>query len=65
MDEAIFEAFGTYWNEEVLKFWRNTTDRIITRVSFGKILSTVWLEAMLPGNIISGFRLNGIFPFDS
>ncbi|KAK9679764.1 hypothetical protein QE152_g39740 [Popillia japonica] len=32
---------------------------------FGEIFGKVWLKAMTPSNIISGFRATGIFPFNS
>ncbi|KAK9728359.1 hypothetical protein QE152_g18098 [Popillia japonica] len=49
--------------------------KLLTKMRFGEIFSKVWLKAMTPSNIISGFRApsniisgfraTGIFPFNS
>jgi len=66
MDKTVFRAFETYWDEEVLKFWRQHPDRSISKERFGKFFTPVWNKAMsvTVTNIVSGFRVTGIFPFD-
>ena len=64
MDKTVFRAFEAYWDEVVLKFWRQHPDRSITKERFGKVFTPVWNKAMSVSNIVSGFRATGICPFD-
>lgn len=42
----------------------NNPERSIRRTVFGKIFSEVWAKAMTPGNIMSGFKATGIYPYN-
>lgn len=64
MDKSVFRSFETYWDEEVLKFWRQFPDRVLSKDRFGKIFTPVWLKSMSMNNIVSGFKATGIYPFD-
>jgi len=59
MDKSVFRSFETYWDEEVLKFWRLHPDRQVTKDRFGKIFTPVWYKALTPQNIINGFKSTG------
>lgn len=64
MDKAVFKAFETYWDEEVMLYWTNKPNRTINKFTFGKIFSKVWPRATTPTNVMAGFRATGIFPYD-
>ncbi|XP_072380869.1 uncharacterized protein [Diabrotica undecimpunctata] len=64
MDKSVFKSFGSFWDDEVLRFWMNNPECSIRRKAFGRIFSEVWAKAMTPGNIISGFKATGIYPFN-
>lgn len=64
MDKSVFRAFESYWDEEVLKYWRQHPDRSLTKDRFGKIFTPVWNKSMSRNNIINGFKATGIYPFD-
>lgn len=64
MDKAVFKAFESYWDDEVMTYWTNKPDRRITKFSFGHIFSKVWPKATVASNVISGFRATGIYPYD-
>lgn len=64
MDKAVFAAFESYWDEEVLLFWTNKPNHTVNKTSFGLIFSKVWPKAASPNNIMAGFRATGIYPYD-
>lgn len=63
MDKAVFRSFETFWDQEVLQFLTINPGKAITKMRFGEIFTPVWLKAMTPSNIISGFTATGIYPF--
>lgn len=64
LDKSVFQAFESYWDDEVLKYWDTHKERKISKVVFGTLLSKIWPKALSPVNIASGFRATGIYPFD-
>ena len=38
-------------------------NRVNTKYQFNEIFSKAWLKSMIPGNIIGGFRVCGVYPF--
>lgn len=64
MDKAVFKAFESYWDDEVMLYWTNKPDRTIKNFSFGLIFSKVWPKATAASNIILGFLGTGIYPYD-
>ena len=64
LDKAVFRSFEHYWDTEVLKYWRQFPDRSVTKERFGSLFTPVWNKALTIGNITSGFRSTGIYPFD-
>ena len=36
--------------------------RVVTRYSFSKLFSSAWMKAMTMANIVSGFRVTGVYP---
>ena len=64
LDVAVFRAFEHYWDEEVLRFWRQRPNRTLSKELFGNLFRPVWNKTMTISNIQSGFRKCGIFSFD-
>lgn len=63
MDKAVFRSFESFWDQEVLDFLLTQPGKALTKTRFGEIFTRVWLKAMTPLNITSGFRATGIYPF--
>lgn len=64
LDKSVFRSFEHYWDEEVLKFWRTFPGRNITKERFGKLFTPCWNRSLTIENVMSGFRVTGIYPFD-
>ena len=55
LDVAVFRAFEHYWDEEVLRFWRQRPNRTLSKELFGHLFTPVWNKTMTISNIQSGF----------
>lgn len=64
MDKAVFKSYEVFWDQEVLNFLLTQPGKTVTKMRFGEIFTPVWLKAMTPSNIISGFRATGIYPLN-
>lgn len=64
LDKSVFRSFETYWDEQVLLFWKTHLDRKLTKDLFRKIFSAVLRRAVTPANIVNGFKACGVFPFN-
>ncbi|KAG5884797.1 hypothetical protein JTB14_010860 [Gonioctena quinquepunctata] len=62
MDKAVFKSYESFWDQEVLNFLVTPPVKKFTKMRFGEIFGKVWLKALIPANIISGFNATGIFP---
>lgn len=64
LDKAVYRSFESHWDQEVLRYWDQHPDRVVTKSRFNTIFSKVWSKCMTQENIISGFKATGIFPFN-
>ncbi|KAJ8941509.1 hypothetical protein NQ314_010378 [Rhamnusium bicolor] len=64
LDKSVYRSFESHWDQEVLRYWDQHPDRVITKPRFNIIFSKVWSKRMTQENIISGFKATGIFPFN-
>lgn len=65
LDRAVFRSFEHYWDDELLKYWDQHPDRRLTKDRFSEVFTPVWEKCISVANITSGFRITGIYPFDS
>lgn len=66
LDKTVFSPLKRAWHEECQLYMANNPGKVVSRSSFMSPFSSTWLKAMhhSTGNIISGFRSTGVFPFD-
>ena len=38
--------------------------KVVTRYQFSLLFNHAWMKAMTPHNIMSGFRITGVYPID-
>ncbi|KAG5888856.1 hypothetical protein JTB14_037694 [Gonioctena quinquepunctata] len=55
---------SSHWDQELLQFWDQHPDRVLTKMRFNEVSSQVRCECMTPANIISRFRAIGLYPFN-
>ncbi|KAF9420025.1 hypothetical protein HW555_003619 [Spodoptera exigua] len=64
LDKAVYRSFEHHWDAEVLAFMDQNRDKKLTKARFNVILSSVWSKCMTHGNITSGFKATGLYPFN-
>lgn len=52
------------WRRICHDFLSKNPGRVITRYDFSSLFSEAWVEAMTPRNILAGFRVTGVYPFN-
>jgi hypothetical protein len=52
------------WQQALNNWIHSNSGRKITRLQFGKLLSTAWNQAATVGNGSAGFSACGIYPYD-
>jgi hypothetical protein len=64
LDKGVFSPLKRAWREECHLYMQNNPGKVVTRYQFSSLFCRAWLKAVTPTNIISGFRVSGIFPVD-
>ena len=66
LDVSVFSPFTTYANQTINNWMRQKENagKSMTIHVIPKIVAYAFPKAMTPGNIMSGFKAMGIFPFD-
>lgn len=64
LDKGIFGPLKIYWREECLRFMTSHPDQVVSRFNFSALFARAWAKAMTMPNILAGFRVTGVFPFD-
>ena len=62
---SVFGPLKTYHNEESHQMKFDYTGVVAGKANFTCLFATVWEKDITCDNIISGFRVCGIFPFNS
>ena len=52
------------WREECHAYIIKNPGKVVTRYQFSQLFGRAWMRAMIPNNIVAGFRVTGVFPVD-
>lgn len=64
LDRACFSPLKSAWREVCHDFCIQNPGKVVSRHDFSKLFSKAWFKAMTISNVIAGFRVTGICPFD-
>jgi len=64
LDTAVYGPLKTHWQDVCHVYLQKHPGRVITKYNFNEVFSKAWLKSLSPENIISGFKVCGIFPFN-
>lgn len=64
LDRGPFSPLKAYWKQICHDFYAKNTGRVVTRFDFSSLFSEAWKLAMTPKNILSGFNVTGVYPFN-
>lgn len=64
LDQAPLAAFKRRYNQALHEFNRSKGGRAMSKAQFFEVMPGAWRESMTEDNIISGFRMTGLWPVD-
>ena len=64
LDKGCFGPLEMFWREECLKYIADHPYHVVTRCNFNQIFAKAWGRAMTMPNILTGFRVTGVYPLD-
>ena len=64
LDRSCFGPLKTAWRQACHRFMSCNPGMVVTKHSFSPLFHEAWSNAMTRDNIMSAFRVTGIYPFD-
>ncbi len=64
LDKGVFGPLKSIWRQECHSYMIDNPGKVITRYQFSFLFARAWMNAMIPKNIMAGFRVTGVFPTD-
>ena len=65
LDRACFSLLKAAWREACHRFRTNNPGRTLSLYDFNKVFSEAWYRSMSMTNIMQGFKVTGIYPFNA
>lgn len=62
LDKGCFGPLKVCWKEACQSYMKKNPGKVVSHFSFSKTFSEAWMKAMTIRNILSGFRVTGVFP---
>ena len=62
LDKGVFGPSKKAWREECHSYMVHNPGKVVTLRQFSLLFNCAWMKAMTPHNIISGFRVTGVYP---
>ena len=64
LDCGVFSPLKSHWSCVCHDFLQKNPGKVLTKFNFNSLFSKAWLSAVVPSNIIAGFKTCGVQPFD-
>ncbi|XP_064598457.1 uncharacterized protein LOC135464820 [Liolophura sinensis] len=64
LDRTVYGPLKAFFNDEANSYMMRNPGKTITIYQMGQLIDAAWLKAATPSNIISGFKVTGIWPFN-
>ena len=64
LDCTVFGPLRRHWSVVCHDFLKTHPGTVVSKCNFSALFAKAWLLALTPGNIMSGFRKCGVYPFD-
>ena len=62
LDKGCFASLKRCWQEECHRFTTDNPGKVVSRFSFSQVFHRAWTRGMTMHNVITGFRITGVFP---
>ena len=63
LDCGVFAPLKSHWSRICHDFLHQNPGKVVTKFNFNSLFSKAWLSAVVPANIVAGFRTCGVYPF--
>ena len=63
LDFGVFSQLKAQWSATYHDFFQRNPGKVITKFNFNQLISQAWLKSLIPANVISEFKVCGIYPF--
>lgn len=64
LDVGVFSSLKSQWTNVCHDYFHKNPGKVITKFNFNLVFSQAWLKALVPSNIIAGFKKSGVYPYD-
>lgn len=65
LDKGCFRSFEIFWDQHALLYFdTHKGEQNISRLNFADVFTPTWAKSMTQGNLVSGFKATGIYPFN-
>lgn len=64
LDKGVFGPLKVHWHRVCRNFMSQNPGQTVHRYVFSRLFAEAWFDAMTTKNIISDFRIIGLFPVD-
>ena len=64
LDRGCFAPLKVFWRQMCHEFCAKNPGRTVSQYDFSKLFAMAWYKAFSMKNIISGFQITGVVPFD-
>jgi len=64
LDCSLFKPLKEQWRHKCHRFYQRNPGLVISKFNFCSIFCGAWLNAILPTNVIAGFKKSGVYPFN-
>ena len=64
LDKGCFSSLKESWKQVCHDFLTSNPGKVETRYQFSQLFNKAWMQSMNISNIISGFKVTGIYPTD-
>ena len=64
LDKGCFGPLKMFWRQECQAYLAAHYGKVVTRFQFSQLFSKAWYKGMSMSNVIAGFEITGVFPFN-
>ena len=64
LDKGCFSPLKSHWKYECSAYLKANPGKVVTRYQFSELFGKAWVKGMTMKNIIGGFKVTGIYPFN-
>ena len=64
LDKGCFSPLKAHWKVECNAYLKSHPGKVVTHFQFSELFKRAWVKGMTMTNVIQGFKVTGIYPFN-